>query len=474
MKRSSGVLLHISSLWGSYSCGSFGEAARQFVDFLVKGGFSYWQTLPFCLPDEWASPYSSYSTFSLNPDFIDLEELYKEGLISEKELHGALHKTPYSVEYDRLKEERMALLAKAAQRFSGGKEFEEFFVLHGHTEDFCHFMAGKAVNGDKPFWEWTEQEEDFSVYQTWRFACYTFFRQWKKIKDYANEKGISIIGDIPMYVSLDSADVWKNPKDFQLDERFRPTRVAGVPPDCFSEEGQLWGNPIYDWEYQKSNDYEWWRKRLVHNAKLYDVIRIDHFRAFADYYTIPYGAKTAKSGVWEKGVGLPFWNLMKQYVSAEIIAEDLGGDTPEVEKLVEDTGFPNMKVLQFAFDSDLNNPFLPKNYSRNCVCYTGTHDNDTTRGWYEKLGEHERTMFSHLVPADKSGSAVLSLISFAMKSKARTVIIPMQDYLQLDSCDRLNTPGVPFGNWEWRLSESDLTAELAGEIKRLSAGRNEN
>ena len=244
----------------------------------------------------------------------------------------------------------------------------------------------------------------------------------------------------------------------------RPTFAVKYPTD--STENRPLCIP------QKANNYDWWRKRLVHNAKLYDVIRIDHFRAFADYYTIPYGAETAKIGEWEKGVGLPFWNLMKQYVNAEIIAEDLGGNTPEVEKLVEDTGFPNMKVLQFAFDSDLNNPFLPKNYSPNCVCYTGTHDNNTTRGWFEGLGEREQVMFSHLVPADKSGSAVLSLISLAMKSKARMVIIPIQDYLQLDSRDRFNTPGVPTGNWEWRLSADDLTDGLADEITRLSAGRN--
>ena len=303
---------------------------------------------------------------------------------------------------------------------------------------------------------------------------YFFFSQYLRLKKYAAENGVKLIGDIPFYVQLESADVWSNPDIFRLGRDMTPVLVAGVPPDCFSEDGQLWGNPIYDWEYQKSTDYEWWRKRLIHNAKLYDIIRIDHFRAFADYYTIPYGSKTAKSGVWEKGVGLPFWNLMKQYVSAEIIAEDLGGDTPEVEKLVEATGFPNMKVLQFAFNTDLDNPFLPKNYQRNCVCYTGTHDNDTTRGWFEKASEKEQIMFTRLVPADKSGSAVLSLISFAMKSKARMVIIPMQDYLQLDSSDRLNTPGIPSGNWEWRLSKSDLTDELAGEIKRLSAGRNEN
>ena len=251
-----------------------------------------------------------------------------------------------------------------------------------------------------------------------------------------------------------------------------PVLVAGVPPDIFSADGQLWGNPIYDWDYQKNDGYGWWKRRLMHNSTMYDIIRIDHFRAFADYYTIPYGAETARSGTWEKGAGLGFWNAVKENVRAEIIAEDLGGDTPEVKKLVSDTGFPDMKVLQFAFSSDLSNQFLPKNYGRNCVCYTGTHDNDTTRGWYEKATDRERLMFSRLVPADKSGSAVLSLIAYAMKSKARTVIIPMQDYLELDSSARLNTPGVPSGNWEWRLSPADLDGNLEKTVRRLSSGRN--
>ena len=293
-----------------------------------------------------------------------------------------------------------------------------------------------------------------------------------KLKNYANTAGIKIIGDIPFYIQLDSADVWSNPDLFKLGRDMTPTQVAGVTPDIFSETGQLWGNPIYDWDAMKADGYDWWKKRLAHNAKLYDVIRIDHFRAFADYYTIPYGAENAKSGKWEKGAGLAFWNMVKPAVSAEIIAEDLGGDTPEVKKLIEDTGFPNMKILQFAFDTDLDNQFLPKNYEKNCVCYTGTHDNDTARGWFEKATQKEKIMFSGTVPADKSSSAVLSLIAAGMRSRARMVIIPMQDWLQLDSSARMNTPGVPYGNWEWRMSGDDITDELISTVKRLSGGRN--
>ena len=251
-----------------------------------------------------------------------------------------------------------------------------------------------------------------------------------------------------------------------------PVLVAGVPPDIFSVDGQLWGNPIYDWDYQRKTGYAWWKKRLIHSASLYDVIRIDHFRAFADYYTIPFGEKTARSGKWEKGVGAAFWEEIKPLIpNTEIIAEDLGGDTPEVEALLMETGFANMKVLQFAFDSDLKNPFLPKNYSTNCVCYTGTHDNDTTLGWYEKASQKEKLLFSRLVPTDRSGSPVLSLINFGMKSNAKTVIIPFQDYLELDSSHRMNIPGKESGNWEWRFEKNMLTDKLAKTILRLAKGR---
>lgn len=485
-KKESGVLMHISSLPSNYGIGDLGEEAYRFVDFLKSSRQTYWQLLPLCPVGKGNSPYSSVSAFAGEILFIDLDGLVKDGLLSSDEIPE--ENFPKNADYKRAREFKLPLIKKAAERFNTKSRDFRFFINENAywLNDYALFMAIKATFPNKSFTE-LEDGLKYRLPETidrfkknhaeqilfYEITQYFFFTQYFKLKKYAAENGVKLIGDIPFYVQLESADVWSNPDIFRLGRDMTPVLVAGVPPDYFSEEGQLWGNPIYDWDYQKSTEYDWWRKRLTHNAKLYDVIRIDHFRAFADYYTIPYGAKTAKSGVWEKGVGLPFWNLMKQYVNAEIIAEDLGGNTPEVEKLIEDTGFPNMKVLQFAFDSDLNNPFLPKNYNRNCVCYTGTHDNDTTRGWFEKLNEHQHTMFTHLVSADKSGSAVLSLIAFAMKSKARVVIIPIQDYLQLDSADRFNTPGVPFGNWEWRLSKNDLTDELADEINRLSTGRNE-
>ena len=485
-KKESGVLLHISSLPSSHGIGDLGREAYRFVDFLKSSRQTYWQLFPLCPVGKGNSPYSSASAFAGEILFIDLYGLVKDGLLSGDEIPE--QDFPKNADYNKAREFKLPLIKKAAERFNpNSRDFKVFLTENAYwLDDYALFMAIKAAYPNKSFTELEDglkyrlpeaidrfRKKHSEQILFYKIIQYLFFAQYLRLKKYAAENGVKLIGDIPFYVQLESADVWSNPDIFRLGRDMTPVLVAGVPPDRFSEEGQLWGNPIYDWDYQKSTDYDWWRKRLTHNAKLYDVIRIDHFRAFADYYTIPYGAKTAKSGVWEKGAGLPFWNLMKPHIEAEIIAEDLGGDTPEVKKLIEDTGFPNMKVLQFAFDSDLNNPFLPKNYDRNCICYTGTHDNDTTRGWFEKLNEHQRTMFSHLVPADKSGSAVLSLIYFAMKSKARMVIIPMQDYLQLDSDDRINTPGVPFGNWEWRLSLNDLTDELAEEINRLSTGRNE-
>ena len=483
--RESGILLHITSLPSPYGIGSFGAAAYEFVDFLKKSNQTYWQLLPLCPVGKGNSPYSSVCSFAGEPLLIDLDELVNDGLLSPADIPEDTFSQ--NVDYKRAREFKLPLIRRAAESFNrknrGFRDFrrENAYWLH----DYALFTAIKASARNKSLSELDEgikyrlpntlkafkaaHAEEIAICE---IIQYFFFKQYIKLKNYANTAGIKIIGDIPFYIQLDSADVWSNPDLFKLGRDMTPTQVAGVPPDIFSETGQLWGNPIYDWDAMKADGYGWWKKRLAHNARLYDVIRIDHFRAFADYYTIPYGAENAKSGKWEKGAGLAFWNTVKPAVSAEIIAEDLGGDTPEVKKLIEDTGFPNMKILQFAFDSDLDNQFLPKNYDKNCVCYTGTHDNDTTRGWFEKATQKEKIMFSGTVPADKSSSAVLSLIAMGMRSRARMVIIPMQDWLQLDSSARMNTPGVPYGNWEWRMSGDDITDELINTVKRLSGGRN--
>ncbi len=483
-QKLSGILLSITSLPAPYGIGSLGKEAFGFVDFLKKTNQSYWQILPLCPVGKGNSPYCSIGSFAGEILLIDIDELVLSGLLSKNDIKDT--KFGKNTDYKAVSKFKLPLLKKAAESFDiNNPKFKKFEKENSFwLEDFCLFSAIKETD-DRPFYDWDielkyrlfKETESFKIRHAdkilfHKITQFLFYSQYKALKSYANANGIKIIGDIPFYVSLDSADVWSNPNIFCLGRNMKPTLVAGVPPDVFSEEGQLWGNPIYDWDYLKITDYDWWRKRLIHNAKLYDVIRIDHFRAFADYYTIPFGAENAKNGKWKTGVGTHFWNAIKPSLKGtEIIAEDLGGETPEVKALVKAVGFPNMAVLQFAFDSDLTDPFLPQNMNENCVCYTGTHDNDTTLGWLEKATKKEKIMFSHLVPKDESGSDVLSLISFGMKSKAETVIIPLQDYLELDSSQRMNTPGTAENNWEWRFSKNDLSEKLKKTVIRLTNKR---
>ena len=485
-KKESGILLPLSSLPSQYGIGSLGAEAFCFVDFLNECNQTYWQLLPLVPVGKGNSPYSSESAFAGEILYIDIDELVSCGLLSEKDV--IKREFSKNVDYEAVKRFKLPLLRKAIENFDvSDKAFLKFKQENEYwLQSYSLFMAIKESFSGKSFLSWdedfknyssdavnqfrTSHQEEIAFYEITQFL---FYRQFYKLKRYANSMGIKLIGDIPFYVCLQSADVWANPECFKLGRDMTPVLVAGVPPDIFSSEGQLWGNPIYDWEFQKKNGYLWWQKRLFHNAKMYDTIRIDHFRAFADYYTIPYGAKNAKNGKWEKGVGLQFWNTVKDAIGkSSVIAEDLGGETPEVAKLIEDTGFPNMKILQFAFDSDMKDPFLPKNFNRNCVCYTGTHDNDTTLGWYTKATATEKHIFEKTVPKNKSGSPVLSLISFGMKSKARIVIIPLVDYMELDSSCRINTPGAESGNWKWRFSKEDINSSLTETVKHLSKGRN--
>lgn len=482
-----GILLSVTSLPSDYGIGTLGKEAFEFVDFLKKCGQSYWQILPLCPIGKGNSPYCSEGAFAGEILLIDIEKLINSGLLSDSDI-GEYSFTK-NTDYNDVREFKLPLLKKAVKNFNADdSDFKQFKRENAFwLQDFCLFSAIKESESTAEFYNWndglkyrrSEELEDFKASHHkeitfFEITQFLFYSQYKALKAYANSKGIKIIGDIPFYVSLNSADVWSNPDVFCLNRDMTPRLVAGVPPDIFSSEGQLWGNPIYDWEYLRLGGYSWWKKRLLHTAGLYDVIRIDHFRAFADYYTIKYGAKNATEGEWIIGEGMNFWNPVKPLLeNTEIIAEDLGGETPEVEALVKDSGFPNMKVLQFAFDSDLSDPFLPHNMNENCVCYTGTHDNDTTLGWLEKATEKEKLLFSELVPKDKSGSDVLSLISFGMKSKARLVIIPLQDYLELDSDSRMNTPGTPLHNWEWRFKKGDLSQSLCDIIIRLSSYRSE-
>lgn len=478
-------MLSVTSLPSDYGIGSLGKEAYRFIDFLNKSHQSYWQMLPVVPFGKGNSPYCSQSAFAGEIMLIDIELLVDEGILILKDIPEK--NFPKNVDYKAVRKFKLPLLKKAADNFDiKSRDFLSFKEQNSEwLKDYSLFMAIKDSFNGLPFCKWPDplkyrfpealaefsdsHKEQILFYE---ITQYLFYAQYRALKRYAMQNGIRLIGDIPFYVSLESADVWSNPDCFRLGRDMTPVLVAGVPPDVFSSDGQLWGNPIYDWEHHKKTDFSWWKLRLKHNARMYDVIRIDHFRAFADYYTIPYGAENAKSGKWEKGMGMQFWNNVKpEIVGTEIIAEDLGGETELVQSLVQETDFPNMKVLQFAFSSDLHNPFLPKNYNKNCVCYTGTHDNDTTLGWHTKATEKEKLLFSRLVPPI-SDSVVYNLIAYGMKSRAKIVIVPFQDYLCLPSFNRLNTPGTETGNWEWRYKVDDLTDELANTIKRLSVGRN--
>jgi len=461
MKRASGVLMHVSSLWGDYSEGSFGNAAKEWIDFLADCGFSYWQTLPFCLPDEYNSPYCSLSTFSVNPFFIDLPSLAEEGLLTEAELAEATQKTPYACEFSRLARERMDLLEKACQRFVGWDAVDSFFEAHPRTADFCRFMALRAANDNRPWQEWTVAREDRSVLRLWRFTQYIFFRQWKEIKAYANEKGISVIGDIPIYVALESSDVWAAPEQFLLDRENKPMGVAGVPPDYFAADGQLWGNPLYDWKKMKEDGYSWWKDRIRFMCELFDGVRIDHFRGLESYYSIPAGETTARNGKWVKGPGMSLIRALKEVAGEKLlIAEDLGDITPAVHKLVKNSGFPGMRVLQFGFLGDPGSPHLPHNYDNHCIAYTGTHDNNTLLGYIWELDDAtRRKVLSYCgyygEDWDRGYDAILRTV---FQSHAGLLILPVQDLLLYGSDTRLNKPGTSDDNWSYRITKEQLAS----------------
>ena len=451
MERKSGVLMHVSSLFGKYSSGSFGEEAKYFVDFLADCGFSYWQVLPFCMTDEYNSPYKSYSSFSGNPYFVDLPTLYEKGLLTAEELKAAEQSSPYLCEFDRLQEERFELLKAASKRVLDKAPIKTFIENSPYLDAFCRFMALREANSGTPWQTWTVETPDESILFAWQFIQYEFFAQWQEIRRYANGKGIKLIGDIPIYVALDSADVWSAPDQFQLDKKQNPTHVAGVSPDYFSADGQLWGNPLYNWKAMKQDGYRWWCDRIRHMATMFDTVRIDHFRAFASYWSIPASSETAKAGKWIKGPGLPFIKAIKAAAGkTEIIAEDLGDITPDVYKLVQDSGFPGMKVFQFGFLSDDNSTHLPHNYPANAVAYTGTHDNDTLRGWLAHASPRERQKAMTYLQAERGEELPRKMMLAALASVCDTCILPLQDILGLSSEARINIPSTLGGNWQWR------------------------
>lgn len=453
MKRGSGVLMHISSLPGGFGEGSFGKEAKEFADFLKECGFTYWQVLPFCMPDMYNSPYKSFSAFSGNPNFIDIPTLFEDGLITREEMDTQRQKQPYSCEFPELWEKRYPLYREASRRAFERAELKDkidsFISQNKQIDNFCRFMAMKDIHG--------YGEEDTLC--MWKFIQYEFFTQWMDVKKYANDLGIQIIGDIPIYVDNDSADVWANPEMFQLDESGRPEVVAGVPPDYFCEDGQLWGNPIYDWDYMKKDGYSWWKERMEYMLTLFDGVRIDHFRAFESYWAVPADAETAKEGKWVKGPGEDFIDCLKEAARDKfIIAEDLGDITDEVRDLVKYSGFPGMRILQFAFLGDPNTPHLPHNYEKISVSYTGTHDNNTLLGYVWEAPEHERRQLLKYCGwyEERLEGSLDSILRVMFGTHSDIFIMPIQDVLQYGGDTRMNKPGSSDGNWSYRVTKEQI------------------
>ncbi len=471
MKRTSGVLMHISSLPGDYSIGTFGKHAKYFIDILADCGFSYWQVLPFGMIDDCNSPYKSFSAFGGNPYFIDPEILFEQKLITADELFEARQKTPYACEFDRLRIERLDMLLKASKRMTDRGKVFEFIENKPYIKQCCQFMALKTANNNKEWLDWTVDTPDQDILFMWYFIQYEFFRQWKEILNYAHQKGIKIIGDIPIYVAFDSSDVWGNRDMFLLDSEYHPTDVAGVPPDYFAEDGQLWGNPLYDWDKMKSDGFSWWKARLLNMFELFDGVRIDHFRGLESYWSVPATAKTAKDGRWMKGPGKEFIDMINSIRGENfVIAEDLGDITPKVIDLVRYSGFPGMRVFQFGFINDCDNPHQPHNYPNNCIAYTGTHDNNTLLGYIWELDEETRNgVLEYCGYFDKNWDACYDrIIATMMGSHAGTVIFPVQDLLKYGSDTRLNIPGQAEGNWSYRITAEQIKLLDCKKYKRMN------
>lgn len=493
--RASGMLLPIASLPSKYGIGTFSKSAYDFVDILKAAGQKFWQILPLGPTGYGDSPYQSFSTYAGNPYFIDLDQLVEEGLLSEKECKSFDFGTNRRhIDYGKIYDSRFLLLRKAYEHceLEGNQDYQKFLAENEEwLDDYCLYMAVKN-HFDGVSWDhWDEDirlrkpeamEKYRNLYEDeinfFRFQQFKFQEQWYALKKYANQSGVEIIGDIPIYVAFDSADTWARPDLFQFDDENLPIDVAGCPPDGFSATGQLWGNPLYKWEYHKETGYVWWAKRMERCFRLYDIVRVDHFRGFDEYYAIPYGNKTAENGCWKKGPGLDlFRQLMKQLGEMRVIAEDLGYLTPSVIQMVEESGFPGMKVLEFAFDSREPSNYLPHNYDKNCVVYTGTHDNQTLRTWYYEMAEEDRELAKEYMNLYGRSDEEIhwEFIRLALSSVAMLAVIPVQDYLYLNSDARINTPSTLGDNWTWRLTDEDFDEGLISKIRKLCVlyGRSE-
>lgn len=485
--RESGILLPISALPSRHGIGKLGQAAYDFVDFLAESGCHYWQVLPISPTSYGDSPYQSCSVYAGNPYFIDFDLLAKQGWLAPSDYEGIVwEQDADTIDYAILYEQVGRVLKQAftnvqSQRVSGFRQFCR--ENREWLERYALFMALKSAHGGKP---WNTWETPLAMYEKsaiaqakrtfaeeidfYCFEQFCFFTQWKALKAYANEKGIRIIGDIPIYAAYDSAEVWAMPQLFQLDAEKRPTVVAGCPPDCFAVTGQLWGNPIWDWASMKADGYAWWLDRLAFTQSLYDVVRIDHFRGFERYYAIPYGAETAEHGKWRKGPDYALWAAAKRrFGEMHVIAEDLGNITPAVVRLLKRTGFPGMKVMQFAFDSGAENPYLPQNFeTSNCVCYTGTHDNHTLRGWVKANTPETNAYAMQYLAVKKEKQLPKAVLRAAWSSTARIAIAQMQDFLDAPPAARVNTPSTLGGNWVYRTKTTDYTEKLKSKIRKMN------
>ncbi len=489
MNRSSGILLHISSLSSPYGIGTFGKEAYTFVDLLCRARQCYWQVLPLGPTGYGDSPYQSFSAFAGNPYFIDLDTLAEAGLLNPGDFSGIDWGSPdRQVDFGKIYANRFRVLKTAYGRAKddGAQTHAlDTFISEqsGWLSDYALFMALKDEHGGIPWTAWPDElrmrdetalndacarlGEDIRFYQ---FIQLKFFEQWSRLKAYANEHGVRIIGDLPIYVPLDSADVWSAPDEFLLDAQRRPTCVAGVPPDYFTADGQLWGNPIYDWAHMKSTGYAWWIERMRSAATLFDCVRIDHFRGLSSYWSVDADATTARNGVWVQGPGIEFVDTVKAtFPELEIIAEDLGYLTEEVHQLLADSGFPGMKVLQFAFDVREPSNYLPHTYDRHCVCYAGTHDNTTTAGWFTEANPDDVAFSVRYLGLNEREGYVRGMLRGGMGSVADLFVAQMQDYIGLDSNSRMNIPGTLGGNnWRWRLLPGEFNETLADKIAEMT------
>lgn len=478
--------MHISSLPGPYGIGTMGDNAYRFVDFLQRAGQTWWQILPIGPTSYGDSPYQSFSSVAGNPYFIDLPQLERDGLLERSEYEALPWcESETTVDYGRLYELRYRVLHHAYRRFAQNppEDYRRFCEENVcWLPDYALFMALKDAHGGRP---WNEWEQPLKVREPAAIAAameqykqeigfqmmlqYLFARQWRALKGYANERGIRIIGDIPIYVPRDSADVWSAPEQFLLDEDYEPIEVAGCPPDGFSADGQLWGNPLFRWEAMRADGYRWWIDRFRASAALYDVIRIDHFRGFESYYAIPGRAENARGGVWRQGPGMELFHAVRAALGdLPIIAEDLGFLTEGVHRLREECGFPGMKVLQFAFDSREDSDYLPHNYCRNCVVYTGTHDNDTIMGWMDTAAPQDVRFAWEYLRLNEAEGPNWGMMCGALQSPGDTVILTMQDLLGLGSEARMNTPSTLGCNWKWRAAPDSITPELADRLGHLT------